>query len=104
EPLLECSTDASPIELAQPRDRCNCLGLGINDEARYAIVYNLRDRPRPKSNNRGATRHGFDHDQAEGFGPVDWKEQGGRAGQKVLLLVFVDLPGEPDLIVIDQRF
>jgi hypothetical protein len=49
---------------------------------------------RPERNNRCAARHCFDHDQTEGFRPVDRKQQSRSPSKKALLCFVVDFAGQ----------
>src|SRR3981081_948196 len=63
------------IEYGYLLHRLDRLVLGIDDPPGDAVAENLRYRPAIPGNHRRAAGHGLDHDQPEGLGPVDRKEQ-----------------------------
>src|SRR4051794_23818074 len=52
---------------------------------------------------RRSGRHGFYHDKAERFRPIDWKQQGQCTTKKIVFLLVADLTDEFDQRMIKQR-
>src|SRR6185295_19582831 len=52
---------------------------------------------------RCSAGHGLDHDQSEGFGPIDRKQQSGRSTKKLRLGAFVDLANKLNFCPLQKR-
>jgi hypothetical protein len=92
------------IEFGKPSGRFNSFRFSWHDKARDAIVDDFEHRAGPEGNDGRAAGHRLDHDEAEWFWPIDWKEQRSRSRQKLPFLFIVDLADELDLCPVDLRF
>src|ERR1700746_2077187 len=83
---------ASPsVDLRNPVHRCDCLCDVLDQKTSLSIFNQFRHRPKRISDDRGATGHSLNQNQAEGFRPINGKKQSGRLAQELLLLVLPNL-------------
>src|SRR5262245_10392476 len=101
--LLKGGSDAAPVELMDALDGSDGLLLVIDDETAQAVVDYFGNRSTAKRDHTCPTGHRLDHNQAERFGPIDRKQQGGGASQKITLGIIGKLPDNPDLLAVDRR-
>ena len=103
EPLLEPFAYACARQMRQTIDRADRAGLVLDDEARHAVVDDLRHRAAIESDDRRSAGHRLDHHQAERLRPVDRHQQGDRAAQERRFVVVVDLADVFDIGRVDHR-
>lgn len=89
EAILEPAADPGAVELSDPGERCDCLGLGGDDEARHPVLDDLGDRAAVPGDHGGPAGHRLDHHEAEGFRPVDREQERPSASQELALLKVV---------------
>ena len=102
EALLKSLAHAAAIKLVEFRNSLYGLGFTLNNEAACAILDHLRYGAGCKRDDRCAAGHSLNHHQAKRLRPLNRKQQGRRASQKILLSAFVDLPDEFNPISIDH--
>jgi len=102
EALFEPRAHLFPVQSRRLVHRIGGLFHGLDDEAGYAIVDHFRHRTRAVGDDRRSARHRFNHDQAERFWPVDWKQQGGGFREKRLRIA--DLSDESNFLAIESLF
>jgi len=101
EPSFKPRAHPVAAQFIETPDCLHRLFFRLNDETGDSFVDDFRYRAGSKGDDRRPAGHRFDHDQAEGFGPVDGKKQRRRACKKLLLCSIVDLTDKPDILAIN---
>src|SRR5256885_902600 len=91
ETFFENAAASFPAELRDPFEALDRLIDAVHDEAGDSVVYDFRHRAAAKCNCRRAARHRFNHNKAEGLGPVDRKKLRVGVAEKLLLFLLTDL-------------
>src|SRR5947199_8573106 len=86
ESLLKPTPDPAAIELGKPPDGAHGLLDVMDSKPCYTVFDYLGHGSARKGNHWRTAGHGFDHDQSEGLGPVDWKEQSAGIAEKLALV------------------
>src|SRR6201993_4911504 len=101
EALLEAGAYFSSVEPAQIAHGPDSLLLVLDDEARHAVLDDLRHGAGAVGDHWRPTGHRLNHDEAERFWPIDRKQQGSGLGEERLLLHLVHLADELDRPAVD---
>src|SRR5439155_3635874 len=75
----------------------------VDDVARDPVFEDFLDRTAAKCDDRCAACERFDHDEAEGLGPVDRKEQRPGSAKKAVLIGLSNLTDVVDQRVVEKR-
>ncbi len=96
EAFLEHIANFLPRQMRRARDGLHGFVDAGDDEAGDPVVDHFRDRAVIPGDHRRAAGHRLDHDEAEGFRPVDREKQRGGIAQEIGFLVVADLADELD--------
>src|SRR5437762_2442963 len=94
---LECLAHGAAIERVNPSHCGDGFIDRTYDESRQAVVDDFGDRAFVPGDHRRSAGHRFDHDDAEGFRPVDGEQQRGGASQQLVLLEVADFANVIDV-------
>src|SRR5579862_7065855 len=103
EALLENLAAASATQIARALHAADGCVQVIHDESADAFIDDLGHGAAAKGDNRGTAGQGLDHDEAEGLGPVDRKEQRHGVAEKARFLPVSNLPDIFNQTTVDQR-
>src|SRR5215471_10596633 len=84
ESLFEHFTASPTADCAQPSDSIHRFLNTLHDETSDTVVNHFRHGPVAIGNYGSAAGHRFDHRQAEGFRPIDGKQQRPGISEKTL--------------------
>ena len=101
---LERFPHATAVECGKPRDGGDGFVSGVDDEASNAVVDDLSYRTIVPRDDRRSTGHRLDHDQTEGLGPVDGKEERRGLAEELILLLVIHFSNELDAGTAEQWF
>lgn len=85
-----------PVQFRRLGHRLHRRFFIVHHEAADALVDDFGNGAAAEGDHRGAASHGFDHDQAEGLGPIHGEDQGESAPQEGRLFRLADLAQELD--------
>src|ERR1017187_9920101 len=88
---VECPPARAAVERRDSRDGPGRLLDAFDDEARHAVLEDLRNRAVPPRDDGRSTGERLDHHQPERLGPVDREEQRGGVPEELLLVASADL-------------
>ena len=101
--MFEALADGGAVQGGEAGGGGNGLVDGIDDEAGFAVFDDFGDGAAAVGDDGATAGHGFDHDEAEGFGPGDGEEEGFRAGEEGGFVAVVNFADELDVGAVEQR-
>src|SRR5215212_2075927 len=101
--LLKPAADRVPIQRQQLRNNLHSLINTGDDASGQPVLHDLRDRSTIKRKHRRPARHGLDYNKAEGFWPIDRKNQPCRLTEKLTFIALVYLADKLDVASVHER-
>ena len=101
--MLEVGPDGVPVERQQLGNSLRSFLNARDDAPSQPVFDDLRDRSTAEGKHWCSARHGLDHDQSEGLGPIDRKKQSCRSTEKLSLGALVDFTNKLDFCPVQKR-